>query len=95
MAVKKTSAEKRHAQSEVRRLRNKAVKSRCHTFAKKFLLAVQQKDRELAQTQLRELQSELDNAFRKGVIKRNAASRKKSRMAKLFNNTFAAAAEAK
>ena len=90
MAKNKTSAEKRHAQSEVRRLRNKAVKSRCHTSVKKFMAAVQQKDQALAQTTLRALQSEIDNAKRKGVIKANAAARKNSRMAKLYNVTFAA-----
>jgi small subunit ribosomal protein S20 len=87
----KTSAEKRHAQSEVRRMRNKAVKSRIHTSAKKYLEAVQKKDQDLAQEKLRVLHSELDNAYRKGVIKLNACARKKSRMANLFNVTFAAA----
>ena len=91
MSVKQTSAEKKHAQSEVRRLRNKAVKSECHTSAKKFVAAIQKKDQQLALEKLRELQSVLDNAKRKGVMKANAVSRKKSRMAKLYNVTFAAA----
>ncbi len=94
MSVKKTSAEKRHAQSEVRRLRNKAVKSECRTSAKKFVAAVQNKDQKLAQETLKALQSTLDNAQRKGVLKRNAVSRKKSRMFKLYNVTFAAPAAA-
>lgn len=91
LSVKKTSAEKRHEESEVRRLHNKAVKSRCHTSARKFVEAVQKKDQAVAQEALKALQSELDNAYSKGVMKRNAASRKKSRMAKLYNVTFAAA----
>ena len=91
MSVKKTSAEKRHEESEARRLHNKAVKSRCHTSARKFVEAVQKKDQSLAQEALKALQSELDNAYRKGVMKRNAASRKKSRMTRLYNITFAAA----
>lgn len=90
MSKNKTSAQKRHEQSEVRRLRNRAVKSRCHTCAKKFLAAIQQKDQNLAQEAYRALQSELDNAKRKGVLKGNTCSRKKSRMANLFNKTFAA-----
>ncbi len=94
MSVKKSSAEKKHAQSEVRRLRNKAVKSECHTSAKKFVDAVQKKDQTLALEKLRELQSVLDNAKRKGVLKANTAARKKSRMAKLYNKTFAAPAAA-
>lgn len=94
MSVKRTSAEKRHAQSEVRRLRNKAVKSRVHTSAKKYIAAVQKKDQTLALDLLRALQSELDNALRKNVLKRNSVSRKKSRMYKLYNVTFAAPASA-
>lgn len=86
----KSSADKRHAQSEVRRMRNKAVKSQVHTSLRKYLEAIQKKDKDLAQTCLKALQSEIDNAYRKGVVKANAASRKKSRMYNLFNNTFAA-----
>ena len=91
MATKKTSAEKKHAESEVRRLRNKAVKSQVHTSARKFLESVQKKDKDLALKNLRALESELDNAGRKGVLKANAVSRKKSRMARLYNVTFEAA----
>ena len=92
MATKQTSAEKRHAQSEVRRLRNKAVKSRVHTSARKYLDAVQKKDKDLALATLKDLQSELANAHRKGVIKLRAASRKQDRMYNLYNKTFVAAA---
>jgi small subunit ribosomal protein S20 len=94
LSVKKTSAEKRHAQSEVRRMRNKAVKSEVHTSVRKYLEAVQKKDQKLALEKLRALESELDNAGRKGVMKANAVSRKKSRMANLYNVTFAAPAKA-
>ncbi|WP_288602389.1 30S ribosomal protein S20 [uncultured Treponema sp.] len=94
MAVKKTSAEKKHAQSEVRRLRNKAVKSQVHTSARKYLDAVQKKDKDLALETLKALHSELDNAGRKGVMKANAVSRKKSRMSRLYNVTFTVPAAA-
>jgi small subunit ribosomal protein S20 len=87
----KSSAEKRHAQSEVRRLRNKAVKSACRTSAKKFVAAVQKKDQAAAKDALVALQSELDNAQRKGILHRNTVARKKSRMFKLYNVTFASA----
>ncbi len=90
LSVKKSSAEKRYAQSEVRRLRNKAVKSEVHTFVRKYMDAVQKKDQKLAEEALKVLNSELDNAGRKGVMKANAVSRKKSRMARLYNVTFAA-----
>ncbi len=85
---KKTSAEKAFAQSEVRRLRNKAVKSTCRTYAKSFVAAVQKKDEELAKVALKTLVSELDSAGRKGILTRNAVSRKKSRMMKLYNVSF-------
>ena len=91
MAVKKSSAEKRFRQSEERRLRNKAVKSSALTCAKKFVAAVQAKDQSLAAETLRLLCKELDTAGRKGILTRNAVSRKKSRMMKLYNVSFAAA----
>ena len=87
MATKKSSAEKRHAQSEVRRLHNKAVKSECHTYARKYMDAIQKKDQTLAGEALKNYVSELDNAYRKGVMNLQATSRKKSRMMKLYNVT--------
>ena len=90
MAGKKSSAEKRHAQSEVRRLHNKAIKSTCRTYAKQFVEAVQAKDQKLAEEKYKQLQKELDSARSKGVLTRNSVSRKKSRMMNLFNTTFAA-----
>ena len=95
MATKKSSAEKRYAQSEVRRLHNKAIKSECRTYAKQFVEAVQKKDATLAQEKFRTLTSKLDSARSKGVLTRNAVSRKKSRMAKLYNVSFGADAAAK
>lgn len=90
MAVKNASAVKRHKQSEVRRIKNKAVKSSARTSAKKYVASVQAKDAALAGTLLRDLIKELDTAARKGIIARNAASRKKSRMQKLYNAAFPA-----
>ena len=88
MAGKKTSAEKRHEQSERRRLRNKAAKSSVRTYAKKFVAAVHAKKPEEASEALRTLTKTLDTAARKGIVSRNAAARKKSRMAKLYNVSF-------
>lgn len=90
MAVKNASAVKRHKQSEVRRVKNKAVKSSVRTSAKKYVEVIHAKDSAKAGDLLRELVKELDTAARKGIIARNAASRKKSRMQKLYNATFAA-----
>jgi small subunit ribosomal protein S20 len=92
LAVKKTSAEKAFAQSQVRRLRNKAIKSTCKTYARQFVEAVHAKDQALAEAKLKLLVSNLDSARSKGVLTRNAVSRKKSRMMKLYNVSFAATA---
>lgn len=86
-----TSAEKAFKQSEAHRLHNKAIKSECRTCAKQFVAAVQAKDQKSAQAKLLDLQKSLDSARSKGVLTRNAVSRKKSRMMKLYNVSFAAA----
>lgn len=88
---KKTSAQKRFEQSERRRIHNHAIKSECRTYARQFVEAVHAKDSKLAEEKLRVLTSRLDSARSKGVVSRNAAARKKSRMQTLFNKTFAAA----
>ena len=90
MARNQTSAQKAFKQSEARRLHNKAIKSECHTFVRQFVEACQAKDQAAAQARLKTLVSTLDSARSKGVLTRNAVSRKKSRMTKLYNVTFAA-----
>lgn len=93
LATKKTSAQKRYEQSEKRRIHNKAIKSRCRTSVKRFLEAIKAKDQAVAEQKLRLLTKEFDSARSKGVLHRNTVSRKKSRMAKLFNVTFAQQAQ--
>ncbi|MDR0569499.1 MAG: 30S ribosomal protein S20 [Spirochaetaceae bacterium] len=85
MAGKKSSAEKRHRQSEERRIRNKAVKSSVRTSVKKFVVFAQKKEVPEAETALKEMIKKIDTAAGKGIIKKNAAARKKSRMQRLFN----------
>jgi small subunit ribosomal protein S20 len=85
LAGKKSSAEKRHRQSEERRIRNKTVKSSVRTSAKRVVLASQKKDTQAAERELQEMIKKIDTAARKGIIKKNAASRKKSRMQRLVN----------
>lgn len=91
MAVKKSSAEKRYEQSERRRLHNKAIKSECKTFVRHFIELVHEKKQEDAVAALKVVYSKLDSARSKGVLKRNAVARKKSRMASLLNTAFAQA----
>jgi small subunit ribosomal protein S20 len=45
---------------------------------------------EEASASLKEMIAKLDSASRKGIIKKNAASRKKSRMQRLYNSLLAA-----
>ena len=77
--MKNRSAIKRHNQSEVRR-----------TTARKYTEAVHAANAENAAALLRELSSQLDSAARKGILTKNSAARKKSRMQLLYNASFAA-----
>jgi small subunit ribosomal protein S20 len=89
LAKKKSSAEKRHRKSEERRLRNKSVKSSVKTSVKKFTALAQKKDAG-AEAALRDMIKKLDTAAGKGIISKNAAARKKSRMQKYYNSIKAA-----
>lgn len=73
------SASKRLRQSNVRRDRNRAVRSELRTRIKTLLAT---DDAEKAAAQYRDVSSLLDRAARKGVIASNAADRSKSRLAR-------------
>ncbi|TFG85474.1 MAG: 30S ribosomal protein S20 [Spirochaetales bacterium] len=85
MATKQSSAEKRHLQDEKSRIRNKQVKSSVRTAVKKVVTAAHAKDKAAADATLKEMISQIDTAARKGIIKKNNAARKKSRMQRLVN----------
>ena len=89
MAGKSSSARKRHRQSEERRLRNKSARSAVRTSAKKIVALVHKKDAPGAEAALKEMIKKIDTAAGKGIIKKNAAARKKSRMQRLFNTLSA------
>jgi len=80
------SAIKRHKQSETRRTRNSSVKSTVKTAIKKVREAVTMKKGEEAKTSLKEAASLLDRAVSKGVLHRNNASRKISRLSSLVKS---------
>ena len=88
--MKNRSAIKRHNQSEARRMRNRSAKSEVRTTARKYTEAVHAANAESAAALLRELSSQLDSAARKGILTKNSAARKKSRMQLLYNASFAA-----
>ncbi|MDX9868026.1 MAG: 30S ribosomal protein S20 [Kiritimatiellia bacterium] len=75
------SAVKRAKQSEAHKLRNRAVKSRVLTARKKVLAAISAGEKDEAQKLYSDYTSVLDKAAKKGVIPKNTASRKKSRVA--------------
>ncbi len=85
MATTNNSAEKRNRQSEKRRLQNKSQKTAIRSSAKKVLVAAQGKDKASAEAALKDMVKKIDTAARKGIVKRNAAARKKSRMQRLVN----------
>jgi small subunit ribosomal protein S20 len=80
------SAEKRQRQNEKRRVTNKKAKSTIRTAAKKVLVAAQGKDKAGADAALLAMIKEIDTAARKGIVKKNTAARKKSRMQRLVNS---------
>jgi len=79
------SAKKRMRQNEKRRARNRITKKNLRTNIKKAILAVEGEDQELAVQQVRLACKKLDKTAQKGVIKKNTAGRKKSRLMKKLN----------
>lgn len=75
------SAEKRARSSEKRRLYNRSVKSTVKTLVKRFEEAVASGEAQAAQERYSKAASALDKAVVRGVLHKNAAARKKSRMA--------------
>ncbi len=75
------SAVKRAKQSEVKRRSNRANKSAVLTARKKVLTAISEGNKEEAAKLYSDYSSKLDKAAKKGVIAKNNASRKKSRVA--------------
>ncbi len=79
---KNKSAIKRAIQSEKRRIRNSHVKSTMKSTIKKVLVALKDKDKEQLQNAFRKAVCSIDSAASKGVIHRNNAARRVSRLAK-------------
>jgi len=77
------SAIKRNRQNEKRAEANKAVRSRMRTYTKK---ALESAGTDSADDALRLAYKHIDKAAVKGVIHKNAAARKKSRLAKAVHS---------
>ena len=78
------SAKKRVKVSEKKNLRNRMAKSAMKTVVKKFEAAVA-----TGNADYNGVQSALDKAVTKGVMSKNAANRKKARLAKRLNKAQA------
>jgi small subunit ribosomal protein S20 len=79
------SAIKRVRTSEKRRALNASQKSALRTSIKSCETALSSSDVDQAQSALVAASRSLDKAATKGLIHKNAAARKKSRLAKKFN----------
>lgn len=76
------SAIKRNKQNEKRRIRNRVYRGRARTFVAKARTAIGENDAEKANAATLEAISALDKAAQKGVIHKNNAARRKSRLMK-------------
>ncbi len=86
------SALKRARQNEIRRIRNKAVRTRVKNITKEVRSAATEGSEASSESALEKLnaaKSIIDKAAKKGVIHRKTASRKISRLTKLTNSISA------
>jgi small subunit ribosomal protein S20 len=79
------SAEKRIRVAERKRVRNRPYRTAARTFVKKAEIAIRAGDEEVAATAVGDAISMLDRVASKGVIHRNNAARRKSRLMLKFN----------
>lgn len=83
---KSKQAIKRVRQTLTKTLRNRSTKSMIKTLTKKVEAEVAGKSRENAEKTLKEVVSALDKAGKEGILHRNTASRKISRLSRLVNS---------
>ena len=76
---------KRNKTNEKRRVRNQAVKSELKTLVRKTREAIEAGDTELAEENLKIASRKLDVAVSKGVIHKNQAAKRKSKLAARVN----------
>jgi small subunit ribosomal protein S20 len=76
------SALKRHRQSEKRRLRNRGIKTRLRHLVREVRDAVAARDASAAASTFARAARAVDKAVTKGILHRNTAARKISRLAR-------------
>ena len=86
------SALKRHRQSEKRRLRNRAFKTRLRHLVRDVRTALSARDTDAAAKTFATAARELDTAVTKGVLHRNSAARRISRLARAVSQLQTGAA---
>lgn len=84
------STEKRARQNKKRYQSNRAIKSSMKTKIKNLLTALETKNKEEVQPQLKKTISTINRAASKGVIHKKTASRRISRLTKRVNNLLPA-----
>jgi small subunit ribosomal protein S20 len=86
------SAKKRVRQTEARTARNRARTSQIKTFLKKVEAAVAKGDAEAAMAAFKQAQPQIARGVTKGVLHRNTAARRISRLAQQVKKLAAPAA---
>ncbi|NMB62198.1 MAG: 30S ribosomal protein S20 [Chloroflexi bacterium] len=76
------SAIKRNKQNEKRRLRNRVFRGQARTSVKKARVAIASAEKEEAKIKVMDAVKALDKAASKGIIHKNNAARRKSRLMK-------------
>ena len=84
---------KRNRQNEKHRLRNRYYSGRAKTLIKRARLAIENGDLEIAKEATQSAVSALDRAAQKGIIHKNNAARRKSRLIARLNSLEQQAAE--
>jgi small subunit ribosomal protein S20 len=87
--TKHPSAQKRHRQSVKRQARNQAIRSRVRTFVKGVRESVDARNTAEATERLKSAARAIDKAVTKGVLHRNTASRKISRLTRAVRSLAA------
>lgn len=88
MAKSKTPA-KRARRAEDNRLKNKAFKSQIKTATRKYTNALKDENQETAKKELLQVSSLIDKSVSKGIMHKNTAARRKSALAKKYNQISA------
>ncbi len=89
MPKTKSRAEKAARSAERKRLRNRMVRSAVKTYVTKAEKLIASRELESAKSAVTAAIRALDKAVNKGVIHRNTAARRKSRLMKKLNQALA------